>query len=70
MCGSLSHCISYLIVPLLVLITVSVQMLLGLHTCFPLKTALEVNAEQQTIHEQCAHAELLAMYRYTLPFTI
>lgn len=47
----------------LVLITVSVQTLLGLHIptadepCSPLKAALGVNAERHTIHEKCAHAE-------------
>lgn len=61
---------------LYLLIIVSVQTLLGLHIptadepCSPLKAALGVNAEQQTVHEKCAHAELLAMYRYTLPLTI
>lgn len=47
----------------LVLITVSVQTLLGLHIptadepCSPLKAALGVNAERHTIHEKCVHAE-------------
>lgn len=59
-----------------VLITVSVQTLLGLLTPtadeprFPLKAALGVNSEQQTMCKQCAHAELLAMYRYTSPLTV